>query len=336
MHSPEVMQAFEQAAREGNYEVAAIQATFIVEADSKWFEPDGVTPINRFEPHAYPEKHWPNLGFKTEGVAPWRASLAVKPSERKRMYETAKRIDLEAAYRAASHAAPQIMGFNHKDAGYQSAGEMVRAMTGNKPEQVAAFSRLVRSWGLDTALRSHDWLTFAKRYNGTGRPHYYAAEIAKAYKKLAGKPSLVVLRMGDRGESVDSLQRYLRRQGYEVSRDGIFGKQTDDAVRFFQRDHGLKIDGIVGAKTWEKLMKATPVGMEQPLPEAQSTADPDQKAEGAGAGAGLIGGTGIVSAVTGLVTGTEGWAQYAVIAGAFIFFMAVLFLFRRQIAARFA
>lgn len=36
--------------------------------------------------------------------------------------------------------------------------------------------------------------------------------------------------------------------------DGIFGKLTEEAVKEFQNANGLKVDGIVGDKTWEKIV----------------------------------------------------------------------------------
>jgi peptidoglycan hydrolase-like protein with peptidoglycan-binding domain len=63
-----------------------------------------------------------------------------------------------------------------------------------------------------------------------------------------------LLRRGDRGEAVRRLQESLRTQGfYEGPIDGIFGAQTESAVRQAQNDSGLTIDGIVGPATWNVL-----------------------------------------------------------------------------------
>jgi peptidoglycan hydrolase-like protein with peptidoglycan-binding domain len=35
--------------------------------------------------------------------------------------------------------------------------------------------------------------------------------------------------------------------------DGIFGAKTESAVKWYQSDHGLTADGIVGPKTWAGL-----------------------------------------------------------------------------------
>src|SRR4051794_32703490 len=53
-----------------------------------------------------------------------------------------------------------------------------------------------------------------------------------------------LLRKGDRGPSVASLQAQLG-----ISADGVFGPQTDAAVRSFQARNGLLVDGIVGPQT---------------------------------------------------------------------------------------
>ena len=58
-----------------------------------------------------------------------------------------------------------------------------------------------------------------------------------------------ILKKGSRGEQVKLLQRHLH-----LYEDGIFGKLTRDAVIAYQLAHGLKADGIVGAKTWNAIL----------------------------------------------------------------------------------
>ena len=67
--------------------------------------------------------------------------------------------------------------------------------------------------------------------------------------------SYPVLRKGSHSADVRILQQKLKGKGYHLSTDGIFGVRTDEAVRAFQADHGLTVDGIVGAKTWTELNK---------------------------------------------------------------------------------
>jgi len=60
------------------------------------------------------------------------------------------------------------------------------------------------------------------------------------------------LKNGSEGADVKELQSDLIRLGYDCGRwgaDGDFGDATERAVRAFQRDRGLTVDGIVGAKT---------------------------------------------------------------------------------------
>jgi Transglycosylase-like domain/Putative peptidoglycan binding domain len=60
----------------------------------------------------------------------------------------------------------------------------------------------------------------------------------------ASASSVVVVKRGDRGQAVRSVQRALG-----IPADGVFGPQTQRAVRQFQRRKGLVVDGIVGPQT---------------------------------------------------------------------------------------
>lgn len=70
------------------------------------------------------------------------------------------------------------------------------------------------------------------------------------------KPAFPLLKMGSRGDDVKLLQTLLNNKGYECAIDGIFGKQTENCVRFFQADHidiVKYMDGICGRLTWSAL-----------------------------------------------------------------------------------
>lgn len=71
------------------------------------------------------------------------------------------------------------------------------------------------------------------------------------------------LRKGDQGEHVEEMQRLLRKRKYKNSSgtrlllvDGDFGSATDKAVRKFQTDENLVIDGICGKQTWGALLNS--------------------------------------------------------------------------------
>lgn len=66
-------------------------------------------------------------------------------------------------------------------------------------------------------------------------------------------------RMGSSGDGVKEIQRRLSEWGYYKGKiDGQFGVLTQDAVIAFQKKHKIKVDGIVGAQTAEKLGVALP------------------------------------------------------------------------------
>ena len=64
-----------------------------------------------------------------------------------------------------------------------------------------------------------------------------------------------LLRKGDRGDDVKLLQHRLNILGWQLAEDGIWGVQTDSAVRGYQYKAGLTVDGIVGAKTRAALIR---------------------------------------------------------------------------------
>ena len=62
-----------------------------------------------------------------------------------------------------------------------------------------------------------------------------------------------LVRRGSQGHPVPALQYLLRDRGHHVTVDGMFGSETEAAVRQFQIAGQLRADGIVGPQTWRAL-----------------------------------------------------------------------------------
>jgi peptidoglycan hydrolase-like protein with peptidoglycan-binding domain len=96
------------------------------------------------------------------------------------------------------------------------------------------------------------------------------------------------LRRGDRGPSVEELNRLLVDAGFkDVNKGGLFGAATDGSVRSYQRSRKLDADGIVGPQTWTALLNDLPaVTGAQPSPfkvETHATPNrPTQKSRSRG------------------------------------------------------
>lgn len=70
---------------------------------------------------------------------------------------------------------------------------------------------------------------------------------------------LPILRRGSSGRSVKYLQYLLVQNGYNPQGlDGVFGTNTENAVRSFQNFNGLNVDGVVGPNTWRALLVLNP------------------------------------------------------------------------------
>ena len=98
---------------------------------------------------------------------------------------------------------------------------------------------------------------------GYGHPRY-DAEPKKVITKEAKNVNIEmpILCKGSSGNAVKTLQRLLRQLQYTnidgkalLIVDGHFGSNTEEAVKRYQQRHLNGVDGIVGIKTWNKLLK---------------------------------------------------------------------------------
>ena len=68
------------------------------------------------------------------------------------------------------------------------------------------------------------------------------------------------LKKGAKGPVVQFAQQMLIQHGFSLPKygaDGDFGSETVSAVKAFQKANGLTADGIIGKKTWDKLLAGT-------------------------------------------------------------------------------
>jgi len=67
-----------------------------------------------------------------------------------------------------------------------------------------------------------------------------------------------LLGRGSKGPEVTELQKKLVQLGYSVgSVDGKFGSKTEAAIRRFQKERGLRVDGLAGTQTIKELKRLT-------------------------------------------------------------------------------
>lgn len=178
---------------EAPFEQAAVQAVIDVESPEGAFLEPNLPPI-LFEAHQFSKRthrkydeSYPDISSPHGDRSLYKGGIA----EYARLHKASK-LDHVAALESTSWGKFQIMGFNHKRCGYDNVFDFVDAMKRSEEEQDRAFIRFIMSdTVLKEALRSKDWDTFARRYNGPGyKQNKYDTRIAKAYRlRTAGTPA---------------------------------------------------------------------------------------------------------------------------------------------------
>jgi len=102
----------------------------------------------------------------------------------------------------------------------------------------------------DSATACHHTCSYGSRYGSHAKKHHRFRYRHASYRPHHGKHGYY-LHLGSRGHKVAKLQHKLGLMGYfhHHRATGYFGYKTKHAVKAFQRNVGLKADGIVGPRT---------------------------------------------------------------------------------------
>lgn len=164
-------------------EVAAVRAVVSVEAAGSGFYSDG-RPKILFEAHWFGDLTSDDYDDDYPSISSpvWNRDLYIGGvGEWDRLY-LACMLDRAAAMKSASWGLGQVMGFNHKAAGYGDVEAFVRDMHLSEGKQLMAMFNFIKTNGLDRALIRKDWATFARGYNGESyRENAYDEKLADAY-----------------------------------------------------------------------------------------------------------------------------------------------------------
>ena len=251
---------FARAARQIGCDEAAIRAVTVVEARGQGFDA-------KRRPIILPERHvlYRNLSGEkrqravNQGLAYSNWQTGRYPATQDGRYELLGRmieIDEPGGLMAASWGIGQVLGENYKLCGFATPRALVEKCLEGEGGQLDVMVGFILGKGLGDELRRRDWAGFAYGYNGKSyAKNEYDVKLDRAYRRLSVLSSVAydplsdgLLSIGDKGDVVKTLQRAIGTHA-----DGDFGPMTEQAVRDFQREHGLTVDGKVGKQTGKRL-----------------------------------------------------------------------------------
>ncbi|WP_165964235.1 peptidoglycan-binding protein [Actinomadura sp. KC216] len=99
----------------------------------------------------------------------------------------------------------------------------------------------------------------SERIYGYGRPAYDGSSAPAPAPKPPAVPSknppawpgrYITQPPMMRGDDVMAWQRRMRMRGWSIAADGVYGPDSEDVCRAFQKEKRLAVDGVVGPKTW--------------------------------------------------------------------------------------
>ncbi|WP_435939556.1 N-acetylmuramidase domain-containing protein [Moraxella bovoculi] len=125
-------------------------------------------------------------GYGSESVQHQRLQNAQKLLLRARpdADENLKAQVRECALKACSWGLGQIMGFNHKLAGFATLQDFINEMYESEKAQLQAMINFLKSAGLTGAMKRKDWHAIARAYNGVAYAEFdYHNKLARVYER---------------------------------------------------------------------------------------------------------------------------------------------------------
>lgn len=166
-------------------EVAAIKAVAETESRGKAFYDDGF-PVILFERHIFRKYTKGKYNASHPHLSGPAGNYGKAGQNQRNKFNEAFKLNADAAMKACSWGAFQIMGFNHEICGYSTVGAFVDAMKESEGKQLDAFVGFVDGNHLDDEIRELDWAGFAKGYNGPlYKQNKYDTKMAAAYKRYS-------------------------------------------------------------------------------------------------------------------------------------------------------
>ena len=239
------------SARLGNGR-AALWALLAVETKGFGFLPDR-RPKILFERHIFHKRTGGRFSADHPDLSNGRSGGYLGGGGEYGRLERALLLDREAALESASWGLGQIMGFNARLSGYQTAAAMIAAFKNSEDAQLDASVRFIRA-NPDLALAFRDglWARVAFFYNGSSfAKNQYDKKLAAAHAAFEVKEPDIEAR---------AAQARLVYLGYHPGGvDGLFGRSTRAATRAFLADRKLPGDGTLSDETRRALRKAAGV-----------------------------------------------------------------------------
>ena len=126
------------------------------------------------------DQPWKKHQFRENSTDEWDTFHGNQAKEWQ-VLDFARSLDDTAALKSISMGAPQVMGFNHKQIGYESVQQMFNNFAKDIRYHIFALFDFLDN-RMISALRDHDFVKFASYYNGRGQAEDYGRWIREHYE----------------------------------------------------------------------------------------------------------------------------------------------------------